>query len=315
MPVMPAGARPRRDARCGAMSSTRATPAATMVSTPTNTLSVSKPRAGLVDHHADAGRGAVDFADHDADHAAPDGEPQPGEQERDRARQDDAAEQQPVAGAEASRDAEQPRVGGAHRGHGVDSDRQHREQKDDQHLGGKPGADPDDDQRQERDLRRGVERGEERLDRIGEAAIPAGGKAERNADRDRERNAEHEFQAAPAEIAPDLAGDEEHAKRRARDQRRRRDEDRLELPARRRGADAAAAAAPPTSRARSLPRTPGTARRRAAPRMARSCAQNTRNGARRAAATSCGRSDAPDASARTAAPAGRAARRRSARSR
>src|SRR5712691_7428086 len=48
-----------------------------------------KARAGLTDHGADAGGGAVDFADHDPDHAAPDREAQPRQQEGNRARQDD----------------------------------------------------------------------------------------------------------------------------------------------------------------------------------------------------------------------------------
>src|ERR1700692_1924876 len=44
------------------------------------------------------------------------------------------------------------------------------------------GPDPDEEQRQKRHLRRRVQRGEKRFHRIGEAAIPAGGETERNAD-------------------------------------------------------------------------------------------------------------------------------------
>ncbi len=153
------------------------------------------------------------------------------QQEGDRARQDDGAKAAPVAGAEAGRDLEQARIGGADRRMRVDGDRQHGEQKDDEHAGAEPGADPDHDQWQEGHLRRGVERGQERCGGIGEAAIPTGGEAERNADRDRQCDAEHVADAARREIAPDFAGHEEHAPGSGGDQRRRGDEDRLDLPA------------------------------------------------------------------------------------
>src|SRR6478735_8303286 len=168
-------------------------------------------RARLADHGADPRGGAVDLADHDADHPAADGEAQPRQQERDRARQDDGPEQPPVAGAEARRDLDQARVRGADGGVGVDRERQHREQKDDQDPGADAGADPDDEQRQECDLRRGVECRQQRFHRIGETPVPAGGKAERDAHGNGEGKAEDIAQAAPGEVAPDFARHEEHA--------------------------------------------------------------------------------------------------------
>src|SRR4051812_33539735 len=58
-------------------------------------------RAGLADHRANSCCRSVDFADHHADHAAADSEPEPRQQKGDRARQDDGPEQPNVAGAEA----------------------------------------------------------------------------------------------------------------------------------------------------------------------------------------------------------------------
>ena len=67
----------------------------------------------------------------------------------------------------------------------VDRERQYRQQEDDQDALAEPSADPDHDQRQERHLRRGIERREERFDRVGKATIPPAGEPERNPDRDR----------------------------------------------------------------------------------------------------------------------------------
>jgi len=164
-----------------------------------------------------------------ADHPAADRKPQPRQQEGDRARQDDGSKQPPVAGAQARCDLDQARIGGANRGVSVDCERQHRQEEDDQNALAEPGADPDHDQRQERHLRRGIERREERFDRVGEATIPPAGEPERNADRDRQTKAEDVAGAAPSEVGPDLPGHEEHAKRGRRDERGRGDEDRLEL--------------------------------------------------------------------------------------
>src|SRR5229473_4662039 len=63
-----------------------------------------KARAGLTDHCADAGGGAIDLADHDPDHATPDREAKPRQQEGNRARQDDGPKEPPLAGAEARRE-------------------------------------------------------------------------------------------------------------------------------------------------------------------------------------------------------------------
>ena len=173
------------------------------------------------------------------------------------------------------------------------------------------GADPDDEERQKCDLRRRIERRKERLDRIGEAAIPAGGETERNADHEREPDAKQKFEAAPAEIGPDFAGDENMRNAARAIKRRRRNEDRLELQARRSGADerpqqigppAALGAFPehqeqhdgqwyPESRVRARDRC--AAARRARHRSAKSVIAPLRHSA---------------AIAQTAAPAGRAAR-------
>jgi len=144
-----------------------------------------KARSRLVDHGADACGRTVDFADHHADHPATDREPQPRQQEGDRARQDDGSKQPPVAGAQARCDLDQARVGGANRGVSVDRERRYGQEEDDQDALAEPGADPDHDQWQERHLRRGIERREERFDRVGKATIPPAGEPERNADRDR----------------------------------------------------------------------------------------------------------------------------------
>ena len=110
-----------------------------------------------------------------------------------------------LARPEAPCDGDQTRVGGAHRGMGIDSERKHREQKDDEHPRAHAGADPDHDQRQERHLRRGIERGQERLDCVGEAAIPAGGKAQRDPDSDSASESERiaePLQARSRQISP-----------------------------------------------------------------------------------------------------------------
>src|SRR5215471_3226623 len=169
-------------------------------------------RSRLVDHGADARGRTVDFADHHADHPAADREPQPRQQKRDRARQDDGSKQPPITRAEASGDLDQARIGGANRGVRVDRERQHRKEKDDQDPLAESGADPNDDQWQEGHLRRGVERREERLDCVGQAPVPAAGEPERNANHDRQAKAEDITGAAPGEVGPNFSGYEEHTK-------------------------------------------------------------------------------------------------------
>src|SRR5205085_10651295 len=106
--------------------------------------------------------------------------------------------------------------------------RQESEQKYNENTSAEPGADPYQNQRQKRDLRRGVERSQQRRHRVGQTSIPAGGEPNRYAYSNREHQAEHVAEPAPGEVASDFAGDEEHAESGRRDQRRRGDENRLQ---------------------------------------------------------------------------------------
>src|SRR5438876_237374 len=105
-----------------------------------------KAGAGLIDHHPDTRGRTINFANDNSDHAASDGKPEAGEEERDRAWQNDACEELPLARAEAHRNIEKPRVGGPDRRLRMDGDRQYSEQKDDQDFGGQAGPDPYDDE-------------------------------------------------------------------------------------------------------------------------------------------------------------------------
>src|SRR5262249_35222503 len=184
--------------------------------------------ARAVDHEADADRGAGELAHHDADHAAADGEPQAGEQERCRARHDDAAEEKRLRRREAARYGQKPRIGGAHRRVRVDEQRQHGEQEDDEDARRKPGADPQHDERQQRDLRGGVQGGDERCDGMRDEPVAAAHQAERHADEEREAEAERQLEPARREVRPDPSGRDEQRPGSGRDRARRGDEDRLE---------------------------------------------------------------------------------------
>src|SRR5262249_49409608 len=100
---------------------------------------------------------------HHPDQAASDPELEPGKDERHRGRQRHLEENLPRGRAERAQHLDQPIAGGAQPGLGVDGHRKQHQEDDHQHL--RPDADPEpeNEQRGERDGRRGVESRDPRL--------------------------------------------------------------------------------------------------------------------------------------------------------
>jgi hypothetical protein len=91
----------------------------------------------------------------------------------------------------------------------VDDDREDGHQEHDRDFRGLPDAEPDDQQRGERDPRRRVEKRHERPERPRQAAVPADEQAGRQSDDRGQQQAEEHLGAAGAQVGPDLAGAEE----------------------------------------------------------------------------------------------------------
>ena len=92
-------------------------------------------------------------------------------------------------GAERAHDVDQHLVGVAHALVGVDQQRKHRADEHDHHLRPQAEAEPQHQQRQEHQPRRGVEGGDERIEHRVEGRRAAEQHAERQADDDRQRRA------------------------------------------------------------------------------------------------------------------------------
>ena len=138
------------------------------------------------DHEADTGGGGIEFADHDADERATDGESKARENEGNRGGQHDRLENLPFRRAETSRRGEQVRRRSFDAVPGVDQEWKNRAQKNDPHLGKDADTQPNDDERQKGDAWRGVHRVDERVADVRKPLIPADRNAERNSENDRE---------------------------------------------------------------------------------------------------------------------------------
>ena len=168
-----------------------------------------------------------ELADDDADERVADAQPQPGEHEGDRPGERDGPEELQVRRTEGARDLDEVRVEVPHAGRGVDDDREERAEEDDGDL--RPDADPepDDEEREQDDARRGVEERDERIDGVGEAPVPADAEAEQDPHDDGEDVADGELLKAHRNVLRELptldevAEREDHLARHGEEQRRR----------------------------------------------------------------------------------------------
>ncbi len=115
---------------------------------------------------ADARGRRVEFADHDAEQGAAGPVLQAGEDERHRAGQHDAGKDLQRRCGKAAGHTDKARLARLHAGLRVDQDRDDGPEEDDRDLGPDADAEPDDDQRQQRHPRHGVERIHERAKHI-----------------------------------------------------------------------------------------------------------------------------------------------------
>ena len=114
------------------------------------------------DHEADALAAAEHLADHHADQSQRDALTDAGQDERHGAGNRDGREDLPVRGAEGARGAQQIAVDRLDAADGVDQDREERRDKNDEDLRPHADPEPDDDERDHGDARRGIQRVQER---------------------------------------------------------------------------------------------------------------------------------------------------------
>jgi hypothetical protein len=94
----------------------------------------------------------------------------------------------------------------ARTGDGVDQDRHGCRQEHQEDRRAAADAEPDDDQREQRDARRGIKSVDQRVQREVEPPIPADGDAQRHADEDGQHEARQETAAAEQRVALKFAG-------------------------------------------------------------------------------------------------------------
>jgi hypothetical protein len=186
--------------------------------------------AVLYDHAAEAGDRGEELGDDHGEHAAPDCQPQAGHDERQRRRQHDLPEDLPLAGAEGGADVDHALRQVLHAAEGVDDDDEHRQGEDDDDLGNHAHPEPQDEERDQRDRRRRIERVHVGLENVLEHAHAAHGDADGDTDDDGEGDAEGEGEQARRNCLRQLAGGRQVDQRHG-DRRRRREEERVDVPA------------------------------------------------------------------------------------
>src|SRR5256885_4380863 len=161
--------------------------------------------AGDRHEHADAVPRSDELADDHTRERVPHAEPEAGEDERHRAGEHDAPEDEGVGRAERPRDPQQRGLRVPDAGHRVDDDREEGTEKDDRDLGLDVDAEPDDEQREQDDPRRAVEEFHDRVHRVLDPRVPAHRQAQAEAHDDGQPEADDELLAARGHVEPDVA--------------------------------------------------------------------------------------------------------------
>ena len=161
--------------------------------------------ARLVEHVAETQDRADQLARHERGPARLEREPEAGEDERQRAREQHLAREHPSRHAERARRFDEMRLDRADAGVAVDHGRHERREPDDEHLGRVAEPEPHDRERDPCERRDRAHQQERRVDERLGAAAPAHQHAERHADRHRGDEAEKYEVGAVEEVLVELA--------------------------------------------------------------------------------------------------------------
>src|SRR6059036_3912361 len=151
-------------------------------------------RLGSHDDHAEAGLGGDELADDGPDDGRRRRDLERGEHVRQRVRQPDLHEDLPLRRSEDAAEVEQLLVDLREADGGVDHDGEEADQRRDEHVGHDAVAEPEQEERRDRDLRERVDHHEERHERARRGARPRDRHAQRHATRPREREAAEDLE-------------------------------------------------------------------------------------------------------------------------
>ncbi len=149
--------------------------------------------------------GADELGDDDDEERQRHAEPEPGQDVRQRGRQNDAREEPDAARAEALGRPQEDRVDLTHAGDGGEEDREKRRVSDEPDLGGLADPDPYDEHRQHRQRRDGPEQLDQRLDDVADRCEMPGRQAESHAEDGAGAEAQRDTLERRREVDPELA--------------------------------------------------------------------------------------------------------------
>ena len=158
-------------------------------------------RAQIAESH---GR-AVLFGNDDIDQSAPESNAHAGDDIRQRAGQRHFEKNLAVFRAESARHGDQPDIGIRDADHGVDQDRKHGGEDRHDNFRNRAETEQHDDQRQQRDQRRGINARQQRIESFVDVFVPTHRHAENHAEYDRNDEADCEIRQAEPHVLPDGA--------------------------------------------------------------------------------------------------------------